>query len=156
MADITTRDDQGRFMPGNPGGPGRPKGRGMSDVRRAMKAAVTSDHIRAIMCKATILALNGNLSAMRFVTDRVCGRPIEEVAEGEPLGLTLPSMRTAADCDRALEVVLRGVVEGTLGRDYARLLTEMIATRLKAIETKELEVRIQQLEQAAKDVAPRR
>lgn len=119
-----------------------------------MKAAVSPDHVQAIMRKATILALNGNLPAMRFVMDRACGTPAMEAAEGEPLDLVLPMMRTADDCDRALEVVLRGVTDGTLGRDYAKLLTDMIATRLKAIETRELEVRIQQLEQVTREVKP--
>ena len=98
------------------------------------------------------MALEGNLSAMRFVFDRVCGRSAEAPRDAEPVAVEMPPMRTAADCNLAVERVLRAIVEGTVDRDIATLLIEAIQTRLKAIELNDLEERLAELEKTASTV----
>ncbi len=143
----TTRDSQGRFSRGNAGGPGRPKGGGTRELQQAITEAVGPEHMQAIMRKALILALNGNLSAMKFVADRACGKPTDAPAAADPIDIELPRLRNTADCDRALDVVVQGVCSGTVDRDTARLFTDLIQARVKTIEAKELEQRIAELEQ---------
>lgn len=117
-----------------------------------MKGAVTPAHMDALMRKALLLALGGNLAAMKFVADRVCGRPAEERAEAEPSGIALPRLHTAADCNRALEAIGDAVSAGTIDHDTARLFIDMVSARVKAIEATELEQRIAELEKAASAV----
>ena len=102
--------------------------------------------------KATILALGGNLSAMRFVMDRTCGRSTEAPSLTEPLGVELPTLQTAEDCTVAIGRLIEAVCTGETDRDLAKLLIDAIQARLKAIEVNELEERIEQLEETSGQV----
>jgi len=102
--------------------------------------------------KAARMALEGNLPAMRLVLERTTGRAPEAPVEVEPLGIELPRLRTAADCNAAIEKLVDGICKGSVDRDAAKLLIDAIQTRLKAIEVNELEVRLAQLEESAKAV----
>lgn len=142
------RDDGGRFAAGNRCGKGRPKGLGY-ELQRAAQEAVTPEHIQAIIRKATMLALQGNLPAMRLVLERTCGRAPEASAQGTPIEIALPTMGTAAECNRALQIVSEGIVAGSVDATNAKLLLDVIQTRLKAIEVQDLERRLTELEKAA-------
>jgi hypothetical protein len=106
----SSRDGNGRFATGNPGGPGRSKGRGY-ELQRAAQEAITPNEMTVMMRKAMLLALQGNLGAMRFVAERVCGRA-PEASIREPFEVELPPLRTIANCttaiDRLVEATLRG------------------------------------------------
>lgn len=141
------RGPHGRFAPGNPGGPGRPPSRSTT-LRRAAEEAITPEHIAAIIRKATRMALEGNAVAMRLVLERVCGRAAEAPAEGAPLNLNLPQLRTAENCAFALDRLVEAMCQGTCDRDSAKVMIDVIQTRLKAIEVKNLEERLSELEQA--------
>ena len=93
------REPNGRFAKGNPGGPGRPKGRGF-ELQRAAQAAVTPEHIQGIIRKATMQALKGDVVAARLVLDRTCGRSPDPAPQAEALDVELPKLATAADCER--------------------------------------------------------
>jgi hypothetical protein len=148
----SSRDDGGRFASGNTGGPGRPRGRGNA-LRRAAEDAIAPEHITAILRRATRMALEGNMAAMRLVMERTCGRPFEAPATGMPVELELPQLRTAANCTFAIDKLAEAICKGTVDRDAAKILLEVIQTRLKAIEVTDLENRLAQLEQAAEAVA---
>src|ERR1043166_1196677 len=138
-------DAQGRFTAGNPGGPGGARRRA-DEFRRAAEGAGTPQHIEGVMRRATRMALEGNLPAIRFVMDRTCGRPAEAPIEAEPLGISLPRLKSAADCNLAIQQVVDGICNGTIDRDAAKLLIDAVQARLKAIETQELEARLAELE----------
>jgi hypothetical protein len=140
------RDQRGRFATGNAGGPGGSRKRAFV-LRRAAEEAITEEHIQVMMRKALRMALEGNLSAMRFVMERVVGRAAEAPAEAEAVDLTL-SLRTAADCSAAIEKLAQGICQGSLDCDVARVLIDAIQTRLKAIEVNELEERLANLEKS--------
>jgi hypothetical protein len=106
--------------------------------------------------KATRMGLEGNLSAMRFVMDRTCGRATEAPSLTEPLGVELPTLSTAEDCNVAIGKLIETVCCGETDRDLAKLLIDAIQTRLKAIETAEFDQRLAQLEQDAEHVGRRR
>src|SRR5690606_37661206 len=85
------RDERGRFTFGNPGGRGGPRRRS-SELRRAAEDAITPEHVAAMVRKATRMGLEGNLTAMRLVFERTCGRAADAPIEAEPLGISLPRL----------------------------------------------------------------
>ena len=145
------RDSHGRFAAGNPGGPGGPRKRAFT-LRETAAEAITHEHLQAMLRKAAAMALQGNLSAMRFVFERVCGKAPEVPREAEPLGITLPPMRTAAECNLAVEALVAGICEGKVEREMAKLLIDAVQARLKSLEVHELEERLADLEQSAAKV----
>ncbi len=149
------RDNQGRFTVGNPGGPGGPRRR-TSELRRAAEEAITPEHVAAMVRKATRMGLEGDLAAMRLVFDRTCGRATEAPVDAEPLGVALPRLRTADDCNTAIERLIDGICKGTVDRESAKLLIDAIQTRVKSIEVNELEERLTQLEETTNHVVGRR
>lgn len=148
MTEGSGRDDRGRFAAGNPGGPGGPRRRA-SELRRAAEEAITSEHVQAMIRKATRMGLEGNLAAMRLVLERTCGRPAEAPPDAEPVDLELPPLQTAADCNGAIDRLLDSICKGSVDRGTARLLIDAIQVRLRAIETTDIEARLAQLEEAA-------
>ena len=147
----SARNEIGQFVKGHPGGPGRPKGR-VNELQRAAEAAVTPEHISAIIRRAVRAALEGNLAAARLVLERVCGRPTEGQREPVPLAIDLPSMRTAADCDLAMQKVVEGITSGSITEDAARLLLDAITARMKSIELNDHGRRLAEIEKAAASV----
>lgn len=145
------RDNRGRFAPGNPGGPGRRPGY-REQLRRAADEAVTPEHIAALMRRALRAGLEGNLSAAKFVIERVCGKAADAPGETGLVPIQLPELRTAADCDAALSMLTKEICAGTCDTVAVRLLIDTVQARLKAIEARDLEVRIAELERAAANV----
>ena len=151
------RDPSGRFGKGNPGGPGGARKRSFV-LREAAESAITPEHVAALMRKALRMGLEGNLTAMRLVLDRSCGRPADVATSAEPLDLALPPMGTAKECSAALEQVTAALCEGRMNLDAARTLVELIAARIKGIEVLEVEQRLLAIEESLKtvDLGPRR
>jgi hypothetical protein len=147
----SSRNSQGQFAPGNRGGPGRPRGRANA-LRRAAEDAVSPEHIGAITRRAVRMALEGNLSAMKFVFDRTCGKPVEGPSEAVASEVMLPNLTTAASCAAALDRIAEGLCSGAVDRETARVMVDVVQARLRAIETSELEARLAELEAAAQSV----
>ena len=120
------RESNGRYAAGNPGGPGRPKGKGY-ELLRAAQEAVTPEHINAIMKKAVLLALQGNLAAMKFVLERTCGRPPE--ASQTPLEFAMPTLRTATSCANAIDRLVEAISAGTIALHSAKLMLDLVQVR---------------------------
>jgi len=153
VTDNTGRDAQGRFTQGNPGGPGGARRR-PSDLRRAAEEAITPEHVQAMMRKAMRMALEGNLSAMRFVMERTTGRAPEAPVDVVPLGIALPRLQTAANCNAAIERLFDGIVKGEVDRETAKLLIDTVQTRLRVLEVTSLEERLAELERMAEAHRP--
>ena len=139
------RDENGRFVAGNAGGPGRAKGRGY-ELQRAAQEAVTAEHVAAMMRKAMRLALEGSLTAMRFVMERTVGRAPEAQVMAEPVAIDMPELRTAADCATAIDTLTEAICTGAVNREQATLLMSLVQARLRAIEVRDLEERLMALE----------
>lgn len=73
------RDDRGRFAQGNRAAAGRRSNHAerVAELRQAAIDAVSTEDMRALICKLRDLALGGNVPAAREVLDRVLGRPVE-------------------------------------------------------------------------------
>jgi len=153
VTDNTGRDANGRFTAGNPGGPGGARRR-PSDLRRAAEEAITAEHVQAMMRKATRMALEGNLTAMRLVLERTTGRAPETPMDVEPIRIQLPRLQTAAHCNTAIERLFDGIVKGEVDRETAKLLIDTIQARLKVLEVTSLEERLAELERMAEAHRP--
>jgi hypothetical protein len=151
--DSNGRDSRGRFAVGNSGGPGGSRRRAFM-LRRAVEDAISPEDIDAMIRTAIRLGLEGNVAAIKFVLDRVCGRAAEAPKEAEPVPIPLPKLGTAADCNIAIERLIGGIVEGTVDREAAKLLIDAIQARLRALEATDLEQRLAELESAAGSVDP--
>ena len=148
MADGSDRDQRGRFSPGNLGGPGGARRRS-SELRRAAEDAITPEHVQAMIRKFTRMALEGNLAAGRLVFERTSGRTAEAPVEPEPVAIPMPRLRTAADCNVPVERLMDGICAGKVDHDSAKLLLDVVQTRLKAIEMNDLETKLQEMERTA-------
>lgn len=70
------RDERGRFVHGNPGGPGQ-CGRRVGLLRKALLEAVSEADIADIARVLVVAAKAGDVQAARIVLERTLGRPIE-------------------------------------------------------------------------------
>ena len=77
MENIQTngRGTNGRFAPGNPGGPGNPHAGSVSKLRAAILRAVDEGDIEAIIKKLVQQARSGDLPAVKELLDRCVGKP---------------------------------------------------------------------------------
>lgn len=71
------RDAQGRFTPGNSGGPGNPYARRTAELRAAMLDALTPDAVRRVVLRMIDSALDGDVAAAKIVLERAVGRVLE-------------------------------------------------------------------------------
>ena len=76
LAGDAGRDDAGRFIEGNAGGPGRPRGKRTAELRRELLAQTDIGDLRAVWAKLLELAKGGDLPAIREVLDRTLGKAV--------------------------------------------------------------------------------
>jgi len=69
------RDEKGRFVKGNPGGPGNPYSKQIAEFRRAIYRALTPEDIEAFVKRMYDLALQGNVVAIQFICRYCLGEP---------------------------------------------------------------------------------
>ena len=77
---MSDRDETGKFAPGNRIGKGRPpKGQTMTDI---LSAKVSADEIADMLINK---AREGDLAALKYIYDRIDGRPTETIrGTGDP------------------------------------------------------------------------
>lgn len=73
-----TRDENGRFVKGNGGGPGRPKKVREEQYHAILVSVVTPEDWKAICCKAVQDAKRGDTAARKFLADYLIGPPVEK------------------------------------------------------------------------------
>jgi hypothetical protein len=78
LAPVTTngRGSNGRFLPGNPGGPGNPYVKQVAALKAALYESLTTDDIRAVMWKMREEALAGDVAAARLLLEYAIGKPL--------------------------------------------------------------------------------
>ena len=86
---MLARDDNGKFIKGNGGGPGRPKRDKESAYLEVMRSIVTNKRWRVIIQKATEKAEHGDAIARKWLADYLIGPPVERKeitgADNQPL-----------------------------------------------------------------------
>lgn len=145
MADDTAQEQPRKsgkpFQKGRSGNPsGRPTG-----SRNATTLAVEKlleDEASAITRVCIDRAKQGDSIALRLVMERVV-----PVRRGRPVQFDLPALDNASDLARALGGILRATANGSLTPEEAATIAGVLETKRRAIETSELEQRLDQLEQ---------
>ena len=139
-----------------PGQSGNPKGRPRGSRNRATLLAqeLLGDEGETIMRKAIELAKKGDKLALKLCLERIVPRP------GRTVEIDLPAVKKADDLVAACAAVIDSAAAGQLTLQEAREFMELLDAQRKAIETQDLVVRIELLEQrqraeAAKQKKPR-
>jgi hypothetical protein len=130
------RTAKGTFAPGNPGGPGRPHGRGpVAELRAALAA-----DLNKILDKLREQALAGDVGAARVIVERVLPayRAEERVAP-----IALPVDGSLVEQARA---VVQAAADGELGPGQAVQIVSALGGVAKLIESEELARRVAVLE----------
>jgi hypothetical protein len=73
----TGRGSDGRFAPGNAGGPGNLYAARVGELRGALLDAVTPEDLRAVVRALVDAAKGGDVTAAKVLFERVLGRPLE-------------------------------------------------------------------------------
>ena len=130
-----------RYVKGQSPGPGRPSGcRNKSTVLLdALGGEGIEDVIRLVQKKAN---KDGNLQAAAILLDRMWPRGPRLA----PLGL--PSVKTASGVVEANAALIDRISAGEVAPEQANSASNVIENQRKALETQELEKRLQELEAA--------
>jgi hypothetical protein len=100
------RDESGRFMKGNSGGPGNPFARKAAALRAALLSIVTEQDVMEIACRLVIDAKNGDKAAAKLLFQYVIGKPQPAV---NPDTLDVDEFRniqSEAQCGEAMPQVM--------------------------------------------------
>ena len=76
---VKGRDSNGRFAPGNPGGPGNPYARQTAAMRSALLGAVTENDLRKVATALVTRAKEGDTTAAKLLFSYVVGRPDDPI-----------------------------------------------------------------------------
>lgn len=136
------RTTKGRFAPGVSGNPkGKPKGTRSHATRAAL--ALMEGQLEHITQALVDAAVNGDLSAIRLVLDRLV-----PVAKERPLtDVDLPMVASTADLPAVTAAILNAVATGQITPGEGQSLTALVSAYGKAVEVADLEKRITALEQ---------
>jgi hypothetical protein len=96
------------------------------------------DIVRAVIAAAK----GGDSTAMRLCIERLI-----PVRKGRPIVFDLPPVKTAADIAGAVGELARAMAAGELTTDEASAAASVIEMHRRAIETTEIELRLQKLEE---------
>ncbi|WP_375460581.1 hypothetical protein [uncultured Enterovirga sp.] len=106
-----------------------------------MAEKLMADDAKDIVEAVTKAAKGGDMVAARLVLER-----IYPVRRGAPITFTLPPIATAADVDGAMSAITVAMAAGEMSPDEASTVAGVIEIRRKAIETSDLERRLQAIE----------
>lgn len=129
----------GRFLPGNPGGPGRPAG-------SRSKATLLLDEMAdgdasSILQKQIDKAKEGDQRAAEFILSRAW-----PARRGRPVSIELPPVETPGDLVTALGAVVAAVAAGELSPEEGDAVASILDAKRRAIETIDVIARIEALE----------
>jgi hypothetical protein len=130
-----------KFTKGQSGNPnGKPKG---ARNRATLAAeALLDGEVEAITRKAIEKALEGDMAAIRLCLERIL-----PAVKSRPIEIDLPLVATAKDITAAHGAVIAEMAKGEITPDDAAAIAGVLEARRRAIETVELEARIEKIEQ---------
>jgi len=129
----------GRFKPGNPGGPGRREG--SRNKATLLLDALADGEAETILSKQIEKAKEGDQRAAEFILSRVW-----PARRGRPVTVELPPIETAADLVKGLGVVANAVAGGDLSPEEGDAVASILDAKRRAIETTDVLARIEALE----------
>jgi|EndMetStandDraft_2_1072991.scaffolds.fasta_scaffold206079_3 hypothetical protein len=134
-----TQTGDGRFKPGNPGGPGRREG--SRNKATLLLDALADGEAETILSKQIEKAKEGDQRAAEFILGRAW-----PARRGRPVTVQLPPIETAADLVKALGVVANAVAGGELSPEEGDAVASILDAKRRAIETTDVLARIEALE----------
>jgi hypothetical protein len=72
-------DADGRFIKGNPGGPGNPFARRTAAYRKAIRSVVTDECLKEIVAMIYLRAIRGDVAAAKILLAYTCGKSVPDV-----------------------------------------------------------------------------
>jgi hypothetical protein len=128
------------------GASGNPAGnhKGSRHKSTLLAEKILEDDRGGIINAVVAAAKNGDPTAMRLGVER----PVP-LRKGRPVVFDLPPVKTAADVAGAVGELSRAMAAGELTTDEASAAASVIEMHRRAIETTEIERRLQKLEEAA-------
>ena len=123
---------------GNPAGPAKGTRHKITMLAEKLLEDDRDDIVRAVIAAAK----GGDPTAMRLCIERLI-----PVRKGRPVVFDLPPVKTAADIAGAVGELARAMAAGELTTDEASSAASVIEMHRRAIETTEIEVRVQKLEE---------
>ena len=91
--------------------------------------------------KAIELAKEGDLTALRLCLERIC-----PPRKSRPIAIDLPDVKTCEGVSQAQAAIVQSVGEGELTPDEGQVLSNILESRRKSIETADHEHRLYELE----------
>jgi hypothetical protein len=146
MAANSAGKQRGKGKPFPPGQSGNPRGKPRGARHRTtvfaekLMAADIGDVVQTVIAAAK----GGDMSAARLVLDRVL-----PPRKGSAVRFDLPAVSNPADIVAALGAVLAAVGRGELTPDEGGMISGLLETKRKAMETVEIEARVAALERRA-------
>ncbi len=128
------------FLPGNKFGTGRPKGNRNKTTVMAQK--LLEKYSEPIVRRCIVDALNGDRDARRACIDRII-----PVLRESGVRIRLGKIESAQDVSKAAERVLQAMAGGRMKPTDGERLARVLDMHRQAIETAQLEARIEKLEQ---------
>jgi hypothetical protein len=127
---------------GRPFGPGNPGRRpGSRNKRAVLVEKLMADDAKAIAEAVIKAAKAGDMVAARLVLERIA-----PARKGRPVVLPMPPIRNAADIVDAFAALFDAMAAGDVTPDEASTIAGTLEARRKAIETQDIEARLQALE----------
>jgi Family of unknown function (DUF5681) len=126
-SEITRREANGRFVPGQSGNPGGKKP-GTRNRESALREALRDGEGEGVARVVIEKALAGNSAMARFVIGLLIPR-----ARDRAIALDLPDCGTADDVLAASSATIQAVAKGEITPDEALAVTRLLEFRLKAI-----------------------
>jgi len=139
---VNTEEKQ-KGRPFSKGVSGNPAGRPQGSRNKATLAveALMDGQAETITQKAVDLALEGDTTALRLCLERIL-----PPRKSRPINIALPEVKTAEGVAEAQGAVVKAVANGELTPEEGIVITNILETRRKAIETQDHENRISALE----------
>ena len=145
LADTTAEKQRGR--PFEKGESGNPNGRPVGSRNKATLAvqALFEGEAEAISRKAVELALAGDITAIRFILERIIP-PCKDTA----ITMKLPNISNIEDTTKAMTAILQAVAGGEITPSEASAVANLIEQQRKNIETAILSKQVKALESVIK------
>jgi hypothetical protein len=142
------RDPKGRYLPGTAPGPGNPHAAHVHALKQAIYKAITPAALLPVLKKMLALATAGDIAAARLILEYAIGKP--RVEPEAPARLGLPAANDAASIVQATAHLVAALDHGEISGEAAGRLAGLLEAGRKAIETGELEARLNELEALVK------
>jgi len=127
------------FPPGNTLGQGRLKG--SRNKQKSPGQGLLEEYAPHLMRKCIALAMQGDASSMRLCMER-----ISPARRSACIPMSLPTIRTAQDVDKAAEKVTQAIRRGELTPSEGGTMMNVLESRSRVIERVQLESRLEKLE----------